>query len=262
MAQAFFMTTNLGSLKAQEVDAFVSRTPPLKVAVTNVKGFDQIETREGHILSLSGVINPFIDDRRPALNDQITDRLKDVLLDQNVVIYPAQSKLDHQGRQLVFIANKGKLLTELLLAEGLVLYWPSDEYALDDQHHARLLSVEAEARGQKRGLWQYGDDLIRCANNALKQQGRPALVVGQVHSVSEAGSRMFLNFSADWDEDFTIMAEGAAISRALKAKSLMAGDTIMVRGWVERWRGPFIKLTDTTRLTKLPDTALDAGVCH
>ncbi len=104
---------------------------------------------------------------------------------------------------------------------------------------AELLRDENTARAAKLGLW--GDPYYEVLNadtpaDVLAQRGRFALVEGQVVSVRESGSTIYVNFGRRWSESFavTILKRNernfAAAGLDLKA---LAGRRVRVRGWVE-----------------------------
>ena len=253
--QAFFYHGQIANAAEQQLDD----------KIIAVDRYDSLRTNEDdHILSLWGIINPYIDDRRAGQNQAINQRLEQLLLHpdyREISIFLAEKQPDHQGRQLVHVAIDGQYVVETLLAEGLALYWPTDEGQMSAELDQVYRKAELEARLKKIGLWQQPDGLLICAEDALALRGKPALVMGKVHSVSQSGSRMFVNFSDNWDEDFTLLIESAGTRRAVGAMSLEAGDHVMVRGWIEQWRGPFLKLSDARRLIKINNDKEASNQC-
>jgi endonuclease YncB( thermonuclease family) len=104
---------------------------------------------------------------------------------------------------------------------------------------AELLEDENTARAAKLGLW--GDpyyDVLNADNpvDVLAQQGRFALVEGQVVSVRESGTTTYVNFGRRWSESFSVTIskrnERNFAAAGLDLKSL-TGRRVRVRGWIE-----------------------------
>lgn len=114
----------------------------------------------------------------------------------------------------------------------------------------RLLQVhERAARDARRGLWSVSRYQVMRAwrySNILRRVRTFQLVEGTVRKVGEARGRIFLNFGDDWKSDFTVSI--ARRNRKLFRKTqfdlkALEGKRIRVRGWIERWNGPMIKVT-------------------
>lgn len=104
---------------------------------------------------------------------------------------------------------------------------------------AALLGRENTARKAKLGLWAdpyY--DLIDAETPAdvLAQKGQFALIEGQVVSVRQSGSTIYVNFGRHWSEDFAVTVrkrnERNFAAAGLDLQSL-AGRRVIVRGFVE-----------------------------
>jgi hypothetical protein len=80
--------------------------------------------------------------------------------------------------------------------------------------------------------------------DVLAEQGRFALVEGQVTSVRESGGMIYVNFGRRWPEQFTVTVlkrnQGIFASAGLIPTAL-AGRRIEVRGWIEERGGPAIE---------------------
>ena len=102
-----------------------------------------------------------------------------------------------------------------------------------------LLGRERAARTAKLGLWADPDYNVVNAEtptDVLARRGRFALVEGEVVSVRESGSTIYLNFGRRWSEDFavTILKRNernfAAVGLDLKG---LEGRRVLVRGFIE-----------------------------
>ncbi|HYD15179.1 MAG TPA: thermonuclease family protein [Hyphomicrobium sp.] len=111
-----------------------------------------------------------------------------------------------------------------------------------------LMAAEAEARQARLGLWSSDHYRIRDAADpgALSRlSGQFALVEGRVANVTRTQRTIYINFGSDWRRDFTAsvstyIADSAADGAARIAG--LSGQTIRVRGWIERRNGPMIVL--------------------
>src|SRR5581483_2781710 len=110
-----------------------------------------------------------------------------------------------------------------------------------------LLAFEHAAREQKRGVWADPSSAPMRADDGASvsaQRGRFTLIEGQVLSVRESGSTIYVNFGRRWSRDFsvTILKRNRSIfaSAGLEPKSLN-GRRVRVRGWVEQRYGPIVE---------------------
>ena len=74
---------------------------------------------------------------------------------------------------------------------------------------------------------------------------------GTVQRVGRGGRRVFLEFGADWRHDFTAGLDAAAVRRFETAGidlDALKGRRVLVRGWVRRWNGAFLDLSDPAQL--------------
>lgn len=108
---------------------------------------------------------------------------------------------------------------------------------------AELLDRENSARQAKLGLWAdpYYDVLDAAgAADVLGHKGRFALVEGQVASVRESGSTIYLNFGQRWSENFSVTIRKRD-ERNFNAAGLdvekLTGRRVRVRGWIEQRGG-------------------------
>jgi micrococcal nuclease len=88
------------------------------------------------------------------------------------------------------------------------------------------------------------------------------IVEGKVAVVGRTSGWTFLNFGDDWKQDFTaaIAAKHAkAFAESDVALDGLEGRRIRVRGWIERWNGPAIKVTHPEQIEVLGEPALPAS---
>ncbi|MFE1601749.1 DNA-binding protein [Methylobacterium sp. ID0610] len=130
-----------------------------------------------------------------------------------------------------------------LVAAGLALV---DAGESDRLCRPALLSVEAAARRERRGLWADrqpipAEDAARLAALA----GRFVVAEGRVRSVGERRSRTYLNFAPFGEEGLTVTVSKRTwrtlLERGLTAAALR-GRRVRARGFVELWRGPTLDI--------------------
>ena len=153
-------------------------------------------------------------------------------------------------------------LQQELVAQGLarIYSFPDNRACI-----AELLESEAAARAARKGLWGVSACRIRDAGGDPEAIARLKhsyqLVEGRVAAVGEGGSRIYLNFGADWHTDFTVEIERKD-ARAFVAAGLdphaLAGKQIRVRGWVEWRNGPMIQASHPEQIELLPSSSVPA----
>jgi len=170
------------------------------------------------------------------------------------------------GRQVRLAAagrrqdRRGRLLVHLFTSEGPERLWVQAQ--LIEEGYARAYSLpgnrscaralqsrESLARKAGIGIWHNSFFAVidaRETSKLLKRRYTYQLVEGLVKSVSMRRGWTFVNFGEDYKSDFTAAIRAGDRRGFLKSDiSLKAlqGKHIRVRGWIERWNGPAIKVT-------------------
>ncbi|HEY8383351.1 MAG TPA: DNA-binding protein [Microvirga sp.] len=152
------------------------------------------------------------------------------------------------------------------LGSGIALADPAGLAAIPDQRcradrAATLLAAEGAALKRGLGLWaEEGYKPMSVADvAALKARtGTFALVEGRVQSVGERRTETYVNFSRDWQTDFTLIVPRRIwtrlAARGLNAASL-ARHQVRMRGVLLERGGPAIVLADDTLLQRLESDA-------
>lgn len=140
---------------------------------------------------------------------------------------------------------------ERLVEAGAARVKPTtDDHALID----RLLTAERSARDGRKGLWALSAYRIFDATNANRAVGGFHLVEGVVTSAKGAKGRYYLNFGADYREDFTATVPSRR-ARRWRAAGLgldaLQGARVRVRGFVEWINGPSIELGHVKEIERL-----------
>ena len=108
----------------------------------------------------------------------------------------------------------------------------------------RLRAAEAEARNARRGLWALKTYWPREPRPRL---GPGVFVTVEGVPVAAGGGRRqrYLNFGADWRQDFTLAAPREVLSALRKAGldfDALVGRNLRMRGWLIYWNGPVIRI--------------------
>ena len=176
--------------------------------------------------------------------------LADLLTGKSVRVAAAGRQKDRYGRQLahVFLPS-GK--TDLWIGEWLVEHGHARVASSPDSRSciADLIAAEAGARRAKRGLWAHAAYQIREADKAHELADfvqSYQIVEGRVRETQERKRRVYLDFGDDWSKDLTAIVSGRDRKRFETAGVDLLGlkgRKVRLRGWVERWNGPLIRLT-------------------
>jgi len=137
-----------------------------------------------------------------------------------------------------------------MVARGLARVRP--EYESDAEARA-LLALEATAREARLGLWAVTFFAVRPAEAVtLSSAGSFQIVEGVVVDAAAVRRWLYLNFGPDWRTDFTAGAP-PEFSGAFDADALQAlpGAQVRVRGDIERYNGPFIRLVVPAQIERL-----------
>jgi hypothetical protein len=185
------------------------------------------------------------------------------------ILLPAGSELtissafqDRWGRQ-VGVIKAPTSLQIALLEQGVAavnpMLWdkPTAKTTLP-QVIAQLYAAEERARQAQKGIWASGGRRIEPASTTIStDDGQMHIIEGTVQSVAEVRDNWYLNFDADWRQDFTVSLDKAqakawAATQAL-ALSDLQGKRVRVRGWPRWANGPLIELTSPFMIQVLTD---------
>ena len=148
----------------------------------------------------------------------------------------------------LFRQTDGVWVQRAMLVQGMarVYSFPDNRSAV-----AELLDAEGIARAAGRGIWSHPFYRIRAPEQLADAIDTFQLVEGHVADAARVRGRIYLNFGADWREDFT--ATVAPRDRRLFEREDrllgrqpiddLAGRQVRVRGWVKSFNGPMIEVT-------------------
>jgi len=177
-------------------------------------------------------------------------RMKALFLGQKITLY--QTRDSKKGRTNAFGQDLGHIVKReadkevwaqgVLVEEGLVRYFSSIS---NDDMSALLLERERVAREAQKGLWETQKWNVKTPDTVMPYVGTIQVVEGVVSTTASKNNLIFLNFGADWKEDFTIAIE-SDVRRQLNKNGLnplgLSRQKLRVRGYVEDRYGPSITL--------------------
>jgi len=195
---------------------------------------------DGRAARLEGILLPDgANDRAPQLfAEQAISALADMTANHVVLLVAAPPKEDRYDRiRAQFIVRAGIWVQKDMLRRGLarVAIAPDRGECVEE-----LYAAEAQARRDKSGLWSSPTYAVRAPSDAADNVGTFQIVQGKVSSVSSSGGRIFLDFTSDEGAVFaaTISTEDMKRFREIGVDPYAyAGETVRVRGWIERLHG-------------------------
>lgn len=242
---------------------------------------------DGRIVQLSGIDMP---DLTPYEAGDIAvtaqDALTKLLTDKNIVMHQTKDKskgrnnrMGYDLAQIELSANaqpssSGKAekkpiwVQGYLLLNGLARARPTTR---NPEMATQMYALEDMARKNNVGMWdaeKYPDIAVRTPETADNVKNSFAIVEGTIKSAATVNNTIYLNFGKNWRTDFTIGVESTVrrkISREMPDMNLLSlqGQTVRVRGWVEDYNGPFIRLEHPAMLefpkAQENETSLDNG---
>jgi hypothetical protein len=177
--------------------------------------------------------------------------IKKVVLNKKISFYSSGRLKDRYNRLIVQIfyqqEEKRTWLQEALIQKGhaVAMALPTNWLCATE-----LLTREKNIRerDEKSKILEFNFPIIRVENTKSlnqKQQGSFQIVKGRVFSISRTAQNTYINFSKNWRKDFTAVVSNHLLKRKKgrwpKLK-LLKGKTIILRGWLDHYNGPLIRL--------------------
>lgn len=241
---------------AKSIPDFSSLTQPTQIQGAQVIDPLRLRLVNGRIIQLTGIEIPDLDPLEPGERAVAArDALIPLLENKQLRFYQTKDKsrgrVNRMGYELGHLQTGGDdpvWIQGFLISEGYARARPDRS---NPEMAAQMAALENAARAAGKGLWADPAYAVRTPDNAGELSGRFGVVEGRVHASAMNGNNTFLNFGPDWKTDFTIGLDSAA-RRALMKKEIdplqLQGKLIRVRGWVEDYNGPFIRLDDISKL--------------
>jgi len=178
--------------------------------------------------------------------------LSRLTLRKRVTLHFGGRRKDRHGRVLAHLAGTaGNWIQGTMLSLGMARV-----YSFRDNRMAvrSMLDLEKQARRQRLGIWRHPYYRIRRDTDAGSDIGSFQLVAGRVRAVATVRGTTYLNFGADWRQDFTVTVRNR-FRRHFDAAGLspatLEGRKIRVRGWLDSRNGPMIEATHPEQIEVL-----------
>lgn len=191
--------------------------------VNNVADNGDIFLEDGKILKPAAIM----------LNSKVILFLKESLIGNEIEYWSKNNKTDRHNRIISQINMNGKWLQCSILKSGDSIASPSplSKDITDDLYKCEKLNNIA---------------FFVSTNDAYKFIGDYKIISGKIYSTYQSKKNLYINFDEDWKTDFSIMISNN-IAKEFKPEQLTklttTGKTIRIRGRIEKYNGPIIKLT-------------------
>lgn len=217
-----------------------------------------IRLEDGRFIHLAGLDIPDLDFYDPGdLSVTAVEILNDFLVGREVVIYQTKSKdagrINRMGHHIAHLVrlDKDVWVQGMILKLGLARV-RTTKY--NPEMASQMLTHEKYARQRKDGLWENKSYSILPPAQAERKIGSYQVIEGVVQNVSRQKNTLFLNFGKNWRTDFTISLTSSNLRSFTSNKmdpQSWNGKRVRVRGWIESWNGPHIKIDHPERFELL-----------
>lgn len=219
---------------------------------------DTLILEDGRQVRLVGIQAPKLPLDRPGfkawpLADEARAALVRLAAGARVALRYGGRRQDRHGRELAHLVRAdGLWLQGRLLKEGLArVYSFRDNRAM----LTAMLAAERGARAARQGIWAHPYYAVRTDTQTPQFIGSFQLVEGRVLESAQVNGRIYLNFGADWRQDFTIQIEPRDVKlfrRAGRDPLALKGQRVRVRGWLARRNGVLVRATHPEQIEELP----------
>jgi len=172
--------------------------------------------------------------------------LEELTLNKTVTLRFGGARMDRHGRHLAHLfLDDGTWVQGRLLERGMArVYTFPDNRAVT----AEMYTLERQAQTANRGIWAHPFYAVREATpEALARLiGTFQIIQGRIQDAAKVKANTYLNFGANWRDDFTITINSHARRAFLKKNQdplALKNKVVRVRGWLKKRNGPAITAT-------------------
>ena len=212
---------------------------------------DSFILEDGRRIRLTGMDAP-----RMAIGDAVAQPLSatakhllhDLIAEQELSFVAASPDRFGRLRAHVLVGSEKKWLQGEMLKRGMgrVRIWSDD-----DNRITKMLAIEEQSRNKKTGIWARGFYAIRTPQTVTSSRGSFQIVEGEIVDAASTRKMNYLNFGADWRNDFTAQATKKIARKFAKAGinlSGLSGARVRVRGLIKSSNGPSLWLNHVSQL--------------
>lgn len=227
--------------------------PGRSARVAAVVDGDTVTLDGGSEVRLVGIQAPKLPLGRPGfrkwpLADEAKAAAEELTLDRIATLHFGGRRVDRHGRWLAHLYVGDVWVQGELLRRGLARVY---SFADNRARVAEMLAIESAARAAGRGIWALDYYRVLRPEEAAGLTGTFQIVEGRVFDVAHARPGVFLDFGADWRNDFAVAIATRDLATFVEAgldPERLVGATVRVRGWIDRGRGPVIKASHPEQL--------------
>jgi micrococcal nuclease len=208
---------------------------------------------DGKEVRLAGVLAPGADGERvsPALAAAARANLASALSGGVITLAVAEGASDRYGRVLAQVFANGNWVQGNLLKAGMLRMAPDRAGAPCAK---QSIAAEEEARASRAGRWGDGVFSLRTPEQVEGRVGSFQTVEGIVTTATTYKGRAYINFGADYHNDFTVTVAPADMKLFRTARfdvKTLPGKRVRVRGWVEIYNGPEMQIATPAAIERL-----------
>jgi len=202
--------------------------------------------KENRAIQLADIYVP------PKYRNKAEKLLRTRLLDKNVLVTLGKGKFNRYQEYIAHIHDeRGRSVQEELLKNGFAYVYIVDdsELLVNELYNAEKVAIASHAGIWKRKVLTSLE--IKDKTYALKNKF--VVIEGKIHNVYEGRKNTYINFEEDWQTDFSISIEKQDTQKFEELDfNTLIGKNIRVRGFLESYNGPFIKVSHKGQLQVLP----------
>ncbi len=232
-----------------------------RARVAQIVDGDTLVLADGRQVRLVGIQAPKLPLGRPnfetwPLAEEAKVALGALALGRELRLSYGGRRIDRHGRLLAHLhapqSGGGELWVQgTLLEQGMARVY---SFADNRDRIAEMLVLERKARAARRGIWRHPFYAVRPTEALQRHIGSFQLVEGRVLDAAVVRGRAYLNFGAEWREDFTVTLT-PEVRRRFEAEGLdplnYKGRRVRVRGWLKSFNGPMIAVSHPEQIEVL-----------
>lgn len=240
--------------QTMDYDRKTQRRIPVPVTIDKVIDATTLLSAKGEVYNLVGLHIP---DEETAIKAQ--EQLKKIAEKQKCILFQKKSdepQVNRMGQIMGhFTCGTDNIwLQGSIISNGMAMVRSTPENL---EQISTLLTLENVARTNKKGIWAQADKYIFNPDTASSHMNSFTLVEGKIFNVAQNRNSVFLNFSHDWKNDFTIGVPSSLRRNFSKERiNLMSlkNTFVRVRGWMRNYNGPYIELDNIAQLEIITNT--------